>query len=445
MKLPFQTPLQMQTFVVTFRFMAVGFLVLVLAVPLFVVSCVTDERAAYRDTAVAKVASSFGRSQRLAGPVLAIPLVERYESDEGAMLEQHLFVMPERLVTRIDTSHEMRSVGIFEIPALTAQVTAEGEFAPLDVPALEARHGALRLHRAIIGFGVSDPRGMLDAKLLWNDVELRLEAGAAPVEDGVVATPANVEAGGAISLSLAVRGTKRFSAVPVGDRSAVAMQSTWPHPAYDGRFAPENYEINDAGFTASWRSMELSRGYSTMVVAPSDGFFNNKRMDVGFSVFEPMNLYVLVVRSVKYGVLFVALTLVSVLCLELSTGRRFHIVQYGVAGVGLVLFFLSLLALSEHVGFPWAYLGAAALLTGMISAYVRAATREWWLTGVAAGVLAALYGVLFTLLRLVDYALLVGVGVLLVALANLMWVTRRLTPPQESSDEAAAANEPAAS
>ena len=69
----------------------------------------------------------------------------------------------------------------------------------------------------------------------------------------------------------------------------------------------------------------------------------------------------------------------------------------------------------------------------MISWYIRGATREWPLTGLAAGVLAALYGVLFVLLQLEDFALLVGVGVLLVALAMLMWVTRRLTPAQQTA------------
>lgn len=436
MKLPFDT----QAFAVTFRFVAVGVLVLALAVPLGLVSCVADERKEYRATAASKVAQSFGRAQRLAGPVLVIPLVERYESEGSNPLEQYLFVMPERLETRMDTRHEMRSVGIYEIPALTAQVTAAGEFAPLDLAALEARHGALRLDRAMLGFGVSDPRGILDAKLLWNDAELPVDAGAVPMRRAITAVAPMPLAGGTFSLALSLRGTERFSAVPVGDRSVVAMQSTWPHPSYDGRFAPERYEINSAGFNASWRSMELSRGYSAMVVALDDRFFHNEHMDVGFSVFEPVNVYVLVVRSVKYGVLFVALTLVSVLCLELSTGRRFHIVQYGVAGLGLVLFFLTLLALSEHLGFRWAYLGAATLLTGMIGGYVHAATREWPLTALATGVLAALYGVLFVLLQLEDYALLVGVGVLLTALAMLMWVTRRLTPPAAS--ESTSSNAP---
>ena len=102
------------------------------------------------------------------------------------------------------------------------------------------------------------------------------------------------------------------------------------------------------------------------------------------------------------------------------------------AGLGLTLFFLTLLALSEHMGFRWAYLCASTILTGMISCYVYGAVREWPLTALAATVLAALYGVLFVLLRLEDFALLVGVGVLLAALAMLMWVTRRLTPSAPS-------------
>lgn len=432
-KLPFDT----KALAVSLRFVAVGFLVLVLGVPLALVSCVADERKAFRDTAVAKVAQSFGRAQRLAGPVIVIPLVQRVEADNNTMREQFLFVMPERLSLRLETRHDLRPVGIFKVPTLTANVTAEGEFPPLDVEALAAAHGTLRLERATIGFGVSDARGILDAALRWDEAELPLEPGSGPMHRGLGTALANPAAGGAFALQVELRGTGRFSTVPVGDRSFVTMRSTWPHPSFDGRFLPEmGYEISDAGFRATWRTTELARGYPGEVVATHDGFFNHRDLDLGFSVFEPVNLYVLVSRSVKYGVLFVALTLVSVLCLELSTGRRFHIVQYGVGGLGLTLFFLTLLALSEHLGFRWAYLGASVLLTGMIGCYVYGAAREGPLTALAVGMLAALYGVLFVLLQLEDFALLVGVGVLLVALAMLMWVTRRLTPPAQADADA---------
>ena len=157
-----------------------------------------------------------------------------------------------------------------------------------------------------------------------------------------------------------------------------------------------------------------------------------KGEDVGFSVFQPVDLYSSVERSIKYGVLFVVLTFVSVLCLELATGIRFHFVQYGVTSIALVLFFLTLLALAEHVGFTLGYVAAAVVLTGMIGLYAYGSTGNRRLAIAAFGSLAALYAVLYTLLGLESFALLVGTVVLLGALAMLMRVTRGLTPTAEA-------------
>ena len=404
---------------VSLRFIAVGFLVAALSIPLALVSCVAEDRKDHRRQAGERVAASIGGPMRLAGPMVVIPLVE-LGGDGG---ERWLYAMPARLDLRVESSHGTRQVGIHEVPTLAAQAVAEGEFPALDVAALTKRHGALRLEQARVSFSVDDSRGVTGAKLSWNGSDVRLNAGA----DGrsLFAFVPDPEAGGAFRLDVDLRGTRRLAATPVGDESTVTMTSTWPHPSFDGRLLPETHAIGDEGFRATWRSSHLSRGFPTRQAAGARNFLHG--VDLGFSVFEPLDLYVLVTRSVKYGVLFVVLTLVSVLCLELSTGRKFHVVQYGVAGMGLVLFFLTLLALSEHVRFGWAYLAAATLLTGMIGAYTRGVTREWPVTALAIGVLGALYGVLFALLRLEDYALLVGVGVLLLALAMLMWVTRALT------------------
>lgn len=418
------------TVATSLRFLAVGFLVAVLGIPLALVSCVADERRQYRNDAGKRVADSFGGPVRLAGPIVVIPLVEL--GGDHNREQQWLYAMPARLDMRIDSSHGARRVGIYEVPTLTTQVVAEGEFRPLDVEALTERYGPLRLERARVSFSVGDPRGILDASLSWNDGDAPLDAGTSG--RALFAFLPNPEAGGTFSLTVDLRGTGRVAATPVADQSVVTMTSTWPHPSFDGRFLPETHTITDDGFHAAWRTTHLARGFPATLAAGGRSFLSGA--DLGFSVFEPVDLYVLVSRSVKYGWLFVVLTLVSVLCLELSTGRRFHLVQYGVAGFGIVLFFLALLALSEHVDFPWAYLAAATLLTGMIGCYTRGATREWPITALATGVLALLYGVLFVLLRLEDFALLVGAGVLLLALAMLMWVTRRLGTSAPAADRA---------
>lgn len=418
---------------VSLRFIGVAVLIAVSMIPLGLVSCVVDDRQRYRSVAIEDIAAVWGGEQRIAGPMLVIP-VDDSESEDGG--EHHLAVMPERLDISVATSHELRRRGIFETPVFGAEISAEGTFAPLDLDELGHRFGVPRVDLAMLVIGVSDPRGIRDANLAWgkNEVVLSwMSSHEKPIGGGLAGPlPHGAELGGAFSLKVNLRWTGRFSVVPVGDASTVAMRSTWPHPSFDGRLLPDAREINAEGFESSWTTRDLARGFpGVMRISSRDGdHFEGK--DFGFSAFETIDLYGSVERSIKYGVLFVVLTLVSVLCLELATGIRFHFVQYGVTSVALVLFFLTLLALAEHIGFTLGYVAAAVVLTGMIGWYAFGSTGNRRLALAAFGSVATLYAVLYALLRLESFALLVGTLVLLMALAMLMRVTRGLTPTAET-------------
>ncbi len=423
---------------ISFRFVVVGAVIVASMIPLQLVSCTVDDREWYRNKAVRDVAAAWGGQQRIAGPIMVIP-IDNSESEDGG--EHYVAVMPERFDISVDTHHEVRHRGIFETLILSADINAEGAFTPLDAEALRARFGALRLDLTSLAIGISDPRGIREATLVWREGEVPLSAtsghGSGPIQGGLESELGDAAArGGAFSLKISLRGMERFSVVPVGDISMVAMQSTWPHPSFDGGLLPDTRDVTPDGFTASWTARDLARGFPSVMRFSStedDDYFEGKDdyfegKDLGFTVFEPVDLYSSVERSIKYGVLFVVLTLVSVLCLELSTGIRFHFVQYCVTSVALVLFFLTLLALAEHVGFTLGYVAAAVVLTGMIGWYVHGSTGNHRLAAASFGSLAVLYAGLYTLLRLEDFALLVGTVVLLAALGMLMRVTRGLTP-----------------
>ena len=419
---------------ISLRFVVVGAVIVATMIPLQLVSCTVDDREWYRNKAIEDIAAAWGGQQRIAGPIMVIP-IDAGESEGGE--EHYVWVMPKQVDIVVATHHELRRRGIFETPVFSADITVEGAFAPLDLEGLRSRFGALRLDLASLVMGISDPRGIRDATLVWREGQVTLSAtsghGSGPIHGGLVGALADAAAlGGAFSLKMDLRGTQRFSVVPVGDGSTVAMQSTWPHPSFDGGLLPDTRDITTDGFTASWTARDLARGFpSVMKISSTDGdYFEDK--DLGFSVFEPVDLYSSVERSIKYGVLFVVLTLVSVLCLELSTGIRFHFVQYCVTSVALVLFFLTLLALAEHIGFTLGYVVAAVVLTGMISWYAHGSTGNRRLAAASFGSLAVLYAGLYTLLRLEDFALLVGAVVLLAALGMLMRVTRGLTPTAEA-------------
>ena len=435
-------------FAVTLRFGMVAALAVLLLIPLLLVSTVVDDRQQYYRQAVANIGSPWGGRQRLLGPVVLIPFAEW---DPAAGRRPYVAAMPAQLRLRVDARHETRSRGLFDAPVLTLDVAAEGSFAPLARQDLRRRFGQLRFDQAAIAVGVSDTRGIRSASFVWDGAELPLVADASPYFPGLrgdlgprlaaggpragarfrpAGVPAPEAAKGEVpfKLTLRLRASERVSVVPVGDQSETVFVSSWPHPSFDGRFLPDDYALDSEGFRATWTTLHLARGFPSLVQldASGDGFFADK--DLGFSVFEPVSLYGSVSRSVKYGVLFVVLTLVSVLCLELATGRRFHFVQYGVGGLALVLFFLVLLALAEHVGFAIGYALAAALLATMVGAYAYGSTGDRRLGLTAGALLAVLYAVLYGLLRLESYALLAGAGVLLAALAMLMRTTRGLTP-----------------
>lgn len=436
--------MQINTSSTTIRFLIAIILIVGLMIPWGLLIYVVTDRSGYRDEALRNVSHAWSGPQTVVGPVLAIPYRLPNE-DEGESFiegEPHVFVLPEDLNAELNSTYEIRSRGIFDVPVFTATLNASGAFPDLDVQELEAQYGELILDRMTVLVGVSDTRGIQEGSLKLGDTPAELQAGTGfgTIGEGVQA-PVRFDGAAwdrTFQLALTFRGTERFGVEPVGDETRITMTSTWPHPSFDGRILPDERTVDGDGFTATWTTGKLARGYSQVLDAYGRG--RNAVMDhlraigapeykkgVGFSVFKADDIYRSVTRSLQYGILFIVFTLISVVCIELVTGVRFHVVQFGVVGIGLVVFFLTLLSLAEHIGFGWGYLIAAALITLMNGAYVATASRSGRSTAYVAVVLAALYTVLYLVLLLDEYALLVGAGLVLVLLSGLMYATHRLS------------------
>jgi len=143
----------------------------------------------------------------------------------------------------------------------------------------------------------------------------------------------------------------------------------------------------------------------------------------GADLFVPVDFYDLVSRALKYGLMFPAATFMAVFIMEMLAARRFHPVQYVFTGAALVLFFVLLLSLAEHLGFVTAYI-LAALATGLLVAgYIWRAMHSAAKGGIALAVLLILYGLLYFILRLEDYALLAGALAGFAMLAAAMFLT----------------------
>lgn len=131
-------------------------------------------------------------------------------------------------------------------------------------------------------------------------------------------------------------------------------------------------------------------------------------------------------RSLKYITLFLGLVFIAYFIFEISTGRSVHPGQYALVGVAQTIFYLLLLSLAELIGFDLAFLiaGAATVLLFSLNTEWLFVSRKLGIQ--AFGVFSLVYGFIYVLLRLEDYALLLGASASFVAIAVTMYFTRNI-------------------
>ncbi|MDQ3215623.1 MAG: inner membrane CreD family protein, partial [Pseudomonadota bacterium] len=136
--------------------------------------------------------------------------------------------------------------------------------------------------------------------------------------------------------------------------------------------------------------------------------------------------YLLAERSTKHGALIIVLVFAALFLFDMLRSLNAHPVQYGFVGLALVIFFLLLLSLSEHIAFGLAYLAAASacilLITYYVSHVLGDRTRAF---GFGAG-LTLMYATIYSILIAEGAALLMGSVLLFAMLALAMIATRRL-------------------
>ena len=203
------------------------------------------------------------------------------------------------------------------------------------------------------------------------------------------------------------------------------MRADWPHPSFQGRFLPAKHDIGPEGFTASWK---ISRFAAQGAGQAASCAFPCNRMgeQISVSLIEPVGLYQQLERASKYGFLFIGLTFAAFLLFELLRRLAIHPAQYGLVGLALAMFFLLLTALSEHIDFAAAYAIASFACVGLVTGYLVRVLRSAGSGLAFGGALAALYAMLYALLKAEDYSLLGGSLLLFALLAALMIATRRV-------------------
>ncbi|MCY4144669.1 MAG: cell envelope integrity protein CreD [Gammaproteobacteria bacterium] len=419
---------------ISLRFVLVIGIIVALMIPLLFVLLLVQERKMYHDQALADVAQSWGSNQAIIGPLVTLRLRDENSTSNRVVNKSDEWVqMPHTLDLTLESTHDMRKRGIYHIPVFTASLKVHAEFLPLDREQLEGE-----IDQVFMTVGISDSRGIRKLVITWDGMELddlvstHLRGIGSVVQVELAAD--DLQEISTVTIEADLRGTDRFSMLPVGDATEVSMTSDWPDPSFDGRFLPDERRVDADGFSANWSTHALSRGFPSLVnVDDLERVLHNIEMgsaqpiDLGFTILNLNTPYRATERSIKYGALFIVMTMIGIVCVEMVSRASFHIIQYGVVGAGLVLFFLTLLSLSEHVGFSTGYFLAAFLLATMNVGYLWFVSRKASVAIAMASVLSILYVALYFVLQLNEYALLVGTILLLILLGSVMYATRSLS------------------
>ncbi len=337
--------------------------------------------------------------------------------------------LPESLAVTGKQTVESRRVGIYSGQVWHNALQIKASFDPLRLAALRKTNIVLGQPRLVVSVGDARGIGAIHAPEVNGNV-LSVEPGLGISGDGAgihMPMPALAEDNKPleIAFSLDLNGTGEFSLVPLGRNSELQLTSNWPHPGFLGSFLPTQREVSAAGYRAHWQSSWFANDM---------GSYFKDDMEIPWSrlpafsadVMSLADQYQLTDRATKYAILLIGLTFMAFFVFESLTRRPLHPMQYLLVGLSLVLFYLVLLALSEHIGFTAAWLAASLSGAVMNGIYLQAVLRGWRNSLLFVAALLLLDGVMWFLLHSEDSALLLGTGVLALALSVLMFLTRRV-------------------
>lgn len=444
---------------VSARIIIVGVLALLLLIPVQMVKELVNERASLKNSAVAEISQKWGAQQIIAGPILSVPYKTYAISEKGERVGTTAYAhfLPETLTINGSVLPQKRSRGIFDAVVYSSELNFSGKFAMADILGFDAKDKEMNWNKAFISVGISDVRGVENTvAFTWNDVEIPFKPGI-PTNDVIRGTapkyqekmpsaifpsetiidgqnsgvsvdiPLNFEDSRKkdrdFSFSLQLKGSENMQFVPVGKTTEITLKSDWPTPSFDGAFLPDAREVSEKGFTASWKILDINRGYPQSWTGKIHDIYPSAS---GVNLLAGIDGYGKSTRSAKYALLIISLTFLVFFFAEVFNRKKIHPIQYLLVGLSLVLFYALLVSASEIIGFGLAYLASSIATIGLITLYGQVVLANKKMALLQGLILSFLYVFVYILLQLEDYALFIGSLLLFSILATIMYVSRKV-------------------
>lgn len=416
---------------VTLKIVSVGILILLLLIPAAMIKDLIRERQSRRDSVVKEISQKWGYSQIITGPFITIPFKTFFKDHDGKTQFNlnYLHILPETLNITGQMKPEIRYRSLFEAVLYNIKLKFSGNFKLPPASQLNIDSNNILWDKAYLSLGITDLRGIHDKIIIsFNksayDANPGLKttdlsaAGVSTLIKPLLPNEANT-----FSFALDLNGSEQVSFIPVGESNTVRINSSWPSPSFNGAFLPATREVKQDGFSASWKILHLNRNYPQFW---EDVQYKVTQSSFGVKLILTTDIYQKSMRLAKYSIMFLAFTFAAFFFSEITNKQRIHPIQYILIGIAILIFYTLVLSLSEHMHFNYAYILSATSITFIISAYAKAIIDNSKFALTILGILAILYGYLFIVLQLEDYALILGSIGLLSILTIVMYLTRKI-------------------
>jgi len=417
---------------VTIKLVVITVIMLLLLIPTSMIQSIIQEREHLNKQAISEVSNKWAQEQQVNGPLLTIPLT--YEWIEGEKINRKIkywYILPENLNVAGKIDPETLKRGIYKVVVYKSDLHFSGNF-NLNHEIDSTNLKSIDLDKAFLTVGISDLRGIKNkVKVKWNNQSLTVEPGSkikSIIETGVtVNLPNDFKLGDLVKFdfNLNLNGSQKLSFVPLGSNTIVNLNSTWSSPSFNGKFLPDNRALNEAGFTADWKVLELNRNFPKTWLSTTTPP-NLRGEAFGCDLLLPLDDYQKTMRSAKYAVMTICLTFLIFFLVEISNKRKIHPFQYILVGLALCLFYVLLVSITEHTDFNFAFGISTIGIVCMISLYSLSMFKNKKMSLLLVAVLTAIYSFLFVTLQMADYALLMGSIGLLLILGATMYFTRNI-------------------
>lgn len=440
---------------ITARMIMVGFLILILMIPLTYIKMLIQERMMRQEEVVSEINQKWGEEVLIYGPILKVPYKtfktkSSYDEKTKEWTKEEIesihygYFFPEKLNVNSTINPEEKTRGIYKTAVYQSDIKINGSFKKPDFSEKEIKDEHILWDKIRFIVQTSNLKGASSLFEIninnntypfksshfnddyttskyksYNSITLNeLESKTLKKED--VPKTKLIP----FSMDINMKGSEQIRFIPIGKETDVNVKSDWKTANFIGEYLPYNSDkISTEGFDAKWKILDINRPYSQQFFK---GIPNLKRFAFGVNFMIPVDEYQKSERSAKYGFLVIGLTFLIFFLIQTMSKIHIHPFQYLMIGVALTMFYTLLISISEHSSYLKAYLIAGISVITLITLYSKSILKNIKFPFFIGVSLTALYTFIFVIIQLENYALLVGSIGLFAILAGVMYASRKI-------------------